>query len=231
MNDFVYQKIQNSAHPLKLVVFLHGYISYAADVLPFMHLLEEQVHDALIVVPESEMACEISQFKKQWFGLKDIDPTRQRHNPDLSVCDIINIYNKMGVHISKVASRVNRFISQMQREYGISNKNTFLMGFSQGAMLALYTGLTRRYQLGGIFSFAGVICGKDSLEKELKAKPNVYLFHGTKDGLVQYKTCAFTQKWLEDHHIVQKTFKYKDLEHKLTPEEMADAALIINQSS
>ncbi|MBP5698561.1 MAG: dienelactone hydrolase family protein [Alphaproteobacteria bacterium] len=231
MTDFSYKIVKTSSPIDKLVVFLHGYTSNAEDIMPYAEILAKNLCNTLIVIPEASMTSERKEGKKQWYALLDIDPERRRKQPDTPTEEIVEIYNKAGVRISSVAKKINRFISQFQKKYHISNKHTFVMGFSQGAMLALYTGLTRRYELGGVFPFAGIICGKDLLEKEQVSHPEVYLFHGTDDFAVQYKTLEFTKNWLANHHIAWTALEYEGIAHKLIIDEMLDAAKIINQQN
>ena len=96
-------------------------------------------------------------------------------------------------------------------------------------MLSIYTGLTRKNELGGIFSFAGIICGKNNLEKEILSKPAVYLFHGTSDLSVQYKTLEFTKNWLDSNDIQWEAIEYDNISHELIEDEMIDAVNIINR--
>jgi len=231
MNEFAFKKIKTSGEITKLVIFLHGYTSNIDDVLPYAETLGKHLKNTLIVMPEADMVSERRPDKKQWYALCDLDPDKRRRQPETSTDEIIEIYNKTGQRISAVAKRLNRFISDLQRQYHIANKNTYIMGFSQGAMLAIYTGLTRRYNLGGIFPFAGIVCGKDLLEQEIVSRPEVYLFHGTQDLSVQYKTLEFTKEWLEQHNVSWAAIEYDGIEHKLTENEMLDAAEIINRNS
>lgn len=231
MSEFQYQAIATDKKISQLVFFLHGYTSDAGDVVPYAQTLSHYLKNALIIIPEADMVSERRPDKKQWYALYDLDPDKRRRKPETSTDEIIEIYNKTGKRISAVAKRLNRFISALQKEYHIRNKNTFIMGFSQGAMLAIYAGLTRRYNLGGIFPFSGIVCGKDLLEKEMISRPEVYLFHGTKDLSVQYKTLEFTKDWLEQHDISWFAIEYDGIEHKLTEDEMKDAAEIINRTA
>jgi phospholipase/carboxylesterase len=227
MSEFQYKIIKKGTTPKKMVVFLHGYTSNADDVLPYAQTLAEYLTDTIIVIPEADMPSERKSGKKQWYALVDLDPEKLRRKPDTSTADIIEIYNRAGPRISAVAKRINHFITDMQKMYHISNRQTFVMGFSQGAMIAIYAGLTRRYELGGIFPFAGIICGVDMLEKEQNSCPEVYLFHGTSDLSVQYKTLEFTKDWLQNHNIDWVALEYDGIEHKLIEDEMIDAAGII----
>ena len=229
LSSFNYQKFFTGSKPKKLIVFLHGYNSCIEDLLPSIEGLKNRLNDTLIITPLANCVCERNPSKKQWYGLNDVDPLKKRRNIATSVNDIVDIYNKTGERISKVSKEINSFVSEIQKEYKIKNKDTYIVGFSQGAMLAIYSGLSRRYQVGGVFSLAGIISGKDKLKQELRSKPNVYLFHGTSDVFVQYKTLEFTKKWLDKNKIYWEAFEYEGIEHKLTDEEMSDIVKIIKQ--
>lgn len=231
MSELVYKSFGATENISKLIVFLHGYNSNIADVEPYAEMLAQKLSDTLIIVPEATDVCERNPLKKQWYALTDVDPERKRRKPETSTDEIVAIYNRTGQRISKAAKTVNHFITDLQKRHHISNKNTYVMGFSQGAMLAIFAGLTRRYKLGGVFPFAGIVCGKDVLEKELSSRPDVYLFHGTSDLSVQYKTLDFTKEWLETHGISWEAVEYDGIEHKLIEDEMEDAAEIIRRSA
>lgn len=231
MGELAYKNFGTTKNVSKLVIFLHGYNSNIGDVEPYAEMLAQKLADTLIVVPEADTPCERNPQKKQWYALTDVDPERRRRKPETSTDEIVAIYNRTGQRISNAAKEINRFITTLQKQYKIANKNTYIMGFSQGAMLAIFAGLTRRYKLGGIFPFAGIVCGKDVLEKELSSRPDVYLFHGTSDLSVQYKTLDFTKEWLESHGICWEAVEYDGIEHRLIEDEMEDAAEIILRSA
>ena len=58
------------------------------------------------------------------------------------------------------------------------------MGFSQGAMTALFTGLRRASAPRAILAFSGALIAPDSLAAELTHRPPVLLVHGEADDVV-----------------------------------------------
>ena len=229
MSIFSYNSYSSSTKPKRLVVFLHGYNSCIDDLIPSINILKTHLEDTLFIVPLSPTPCERNTQKKQWFALTDVDPDRKRRKIDTPTSEIIEIYNKTGARISKVAKDINTFISEIQKKYSIKDDNTYIMGFSQGAMLAIYVSLTRDNKIAGGFSFAGTICGKDNLEKEIKSYPNIYLFHGTSDLFVQHKTLDYTKNWLDKYNIFWEAVEYDGIEHRLIDDEMYDAIEVIKR--
>ena len=229
MSVYKYKAFKSGSKVSRLIIFLHGYNSCIEDVEPFAEMLLQHLDNTLVVMPEADTQSERNPLKKQWYALVDVDPDRKRRKPETPTDEIVEIYNRTGPRISETAKKMNAFISSLQKELKIKNKDTYVMGFSQGAMLAMYVGLTRKYELGGVFPFAGIVCGKDMLEKELASRPSVYLFHGTSDLSVQYKTLDFTKEWLDRHDIDWEAIEYDGIEHRLIEDEMKDAAEIINR--
>ena len=125
---------------------------------------------------------------------------------------------------------MNEFISEMQGLYGVNDENTYVIGFSQGAMMAIYTSLSRKQKVGGCIALSGIVAGKDCLEKELHSRPDVYMFHGKDDVTVQYKTLNFSLDWLKAHNVNVKVFRIDDLPHIINPSELVQVADIINKS-
>ena len=59
-----------------------------------------------------------------------------------------------------------------------------LMGFSQGAMTVLFTGLRRAVAPRAILAFSGALLAPDTLEAEIANRAPVLLAHGEADGQV-----------------------------------------------
>ncbi len=59
-----------------------------------------------------------------------------------------------------------------------------MMGFSQGAMISLFTGLRRSHAPRAILAFSGALIAPDALQSELKNRAPVLLVHGEADEAV-----------------------------------------------
>lgn len=153
MSVYKYKAFKSGSKVSRLIIFLHGYNSCIEDVEPFAEMLLQHLDNTLVVMPEADTQSERNPLKKQWYALVDVDPDRKRRKPETPTDEIVEIYNRTGPRISETAKKMNAFISSLQKELKIKNKDTYVMGFSQGAMLAMYVGLTRKYELGGVFPF------------------------------------------------------------------------------
>ncbi|MBR1399294.1 MAG: hypothetical protein IJ564_03855 [Alphaproteobacteria bacterium] len=225
---FEFQTYLSDVKAKKLAIYLHGYNDSVQNCAAIAECFEKYLQNAVLVVPQSPQKCDKNKNNMQWFGMLDVDAQNRRRNPEISAEEIFNIYENAGKSVSDCAKRINEFISQMQTKFGIDDAHTYLIGFSQGAMLTVFTALSRKKQLAGAFCLSGMIAAKNVLEKEICAKPKVYLFHGEDDLKVQYKTLDITISWLQNHGISPYIRRIKNLPHKVTEEEILQVCRIIN---
>ena len=227
MKSFINECYKLGKNPNKLVFFIHGYNGSPQSIDYAVKSLAENLNDAIIVVPQAPEVCEKDNNNFQWFSFFETDPDIQFKNTSLKALDIFEIFNKMGSKFSLRAKELNEFISQKQKEFGISDENTYLIGFSQGAMLSLYASLSRKGLLAGCVFVAGIIGGKDKLETEIISKPKILVLHGEDDVSVQYKTLPYSLEWMQKQNLDYELHIYPDLAHRMNDEEMKKAAEFI----
>ncbi len=220
-----YYKIGN---PKKLVIFIHGYNGSPESIDYAVQALITKLDDAVVIVPRAPYACEKNGDNLQWLSFYEQDPKVRFRNPDAGVEEIFDIFNRLGDSFANVATQMNDFINEQQKLWGISDKSTYIMGFSQGAMISMYTALTRKTKLAGCIVIAGIVPGRDRLEKEISSRPPFLILHGKSDVTVQYKTLPTTMKWMEQQNIDFKKFEFDGLIHRMNDEEMQVVANFIN---
>jgi phospholipase/carboxylesterase len=76
------------------------------------------------------------------------------------------------------------FLEDLWSQSGIGPEDTILAGFSQGAMMALHTGLSLERPLMGIVAFSGAFLPPDGFGSAPLAKSPVCLVHGDMDTVV-----------------------------------------------
>lgn len=211
----------------RLVVFLHGYNGCIEDHSYALDWMKKYIKNAKLVVPLAPETCDKNPNKRQWFGMIKNDPENSRFSESISAGEIFNIYNRTQDKISQTAAEINDFILKIRQKYGIAAEKTYIIGFSQGAMLAIYCALTNKQTFGGAFSISGLIAGEKKLAGEICSLPPVYLFHGKDDLKVQYKTLPLTEKWLQKHGIRPYVVSYPHLAHKICEEEIIKISEIL----
>ena len=120
----------------------------------------------------------------------------------------------------KSAKIIENVIEEEVKLIGGKYKNIFVGGFSQGACLSLYTGLTYKHLLGGVLVFSGALFLQTKIldsNKELK----IFIGHGEKDEVIPLKSSQESLKPIENFSGLSK-FIYPKLAHGISPQEIKD---------
>ena len=154
--------------PQQAVVLLHGYGSDGADLIGLAPHFQGVLPDALFVSPNAPEACPGNPFGFQWFAL-DYDSDRVANR-------------QHGLPLARPV--LVEFLDDLWAQTGLTPEQTILVGFSQGAMLALHVGLSLERPLLGIVAFSGAFVPPAGFGTQPYAKPAVCLVHGDEDGVV-----------------------------------------------
>lgn len=157
---------QNGAAPRRLVVLLHGYGADGSDLIDLGRHWGQLLPDALFLAPNAPEPCAGSPFGFQWFAL-DVERATAR------------------LEGSRAASVVlHGFLADLWAQTGLGPEDTILVGFSQGAMMALTVGTALSEPLAGIVAFSGAFIAPEGFEAGRFARPPVALIHGDLDQVV-----------------------------------------------
>lgn len=215
-------------HPKKLVIFLHGYIDSAPALDRKISRLVDGLEDVAVHIPQAPLVCEIHENKRQWYSMHRFDPDDARKFvPTMDEC--VAIYDRMGLGLAEAYSYLCEYIQERLDEYGLDAEDLYLCGFSQGAMLAIYTSVMFPQRIGGCVSFSGIITPHTYLAKHWQSHPEFLLIHGNADNLVRPEALNFTKKQLEKIGCPVKTYIVNEGQHKVTEDGLAEACGFINQ--
>lgn len=152
--------------PKQLVILCHGVGTDGNDLIDLAPFWARVLPDAIFVAPHAPEPFDLAPMGRQWFSLGDLDPA------------------KLGVGVRRAAKVLDEFIDEQLGKYGLPPTACALMGFSQGAMTALFTGLRRADAPRAILAFSGALIDPESLKAEMKNHAPVLLAHGEADQMV-----------------------------------------------
>lgn len=106
---------------------------------------------------------------------------------------------------------------------GISSKNIMLAGFSQGAVIALTTGLQYEQPLGGIIALSGYLPEAETILSNITAnqKCPIFLAHGIADPIVPYELSVAAKNNLTRSGLPISWHSYQ-MPHSVCGEEIKD---------
>ena len=87
-----------------------------------------------------------------------------------------------GVRVA--APQLNAFLDAELARHKLSDADLLLMGFSQGAMMALHVGLRRARPPAGIIAHSGMLVADHRFATEIRSRPPVLLTHGSDDQVL-----------------------------------------------
>ena len=160
-------------YPKKLVIFFHGYIDSAESIDARITPLLDSLDDVAIHIPQAPLSCEIYDTKRQWYSMHRFDSEDERKTVK-TLRECVSIYNRMSLGL-----------------------DFYLCGFSQGAMVALFTALRLKKTIGGVISFSGILAAADYIKKHARSHPDTLLIHGDTDNLVRFQALRFTRTSLK----------------------------------
>lgn len=98
-----------------------------------------------------------------------------------------------------------------EMDKGIKGSRIVLGGFSQGGAVSVFTGLTHKEKLGGVFGLSCYMLLADRIknympEEWANKKTPFFLAHGHDDEIVQYNYGRLSAKMLKDLGLEDVTF-------------------------
>lgn len=146
---------------------------------------------------------------------------RMRAWYDIESLEITSRANKAGIDES--VTQLNALIAEEEAR-GIPTDKIVLAGFSQGAVIALITGLLHRTRLAGILFLSGYFPNpEEALQKAATNNRDIPIFmaHGTEDHVVSYALGQKAAAELKNNHYSISEHHYP-MEHTVCVQEIRD---------
>ncbi len=212
--------------PKKLVVFLHGYLDNSDSADARLQELCDALPSVAVHIPQAPFPCEVEPHMRQWYSMYRFDPGYQRKDAP-TMKEFISYYNRMALGLEEAYGYVRPYLEQTLAEYGLDFSDLFLCGFSQGAMMAVYTALMCPEQIGGLISFSGIMAGHEYLLKHAVSHPDTLLLHGTADKYLRPQSMEFTARQLKKLGCSVECRCMKDGDHSVSAEALRQAVEFI----
>lgn len=181
--------------PKQLVILLHGVGADGNDLIGLAPYYQYVLPDALFVAPNAPLPFDMAPFGYQWFSIQDLH-ARTRLNG-----------------VRQAAPALDAFIDTELARLGLAEDRLALIGFSQGAMMALHVGLRRERTLAGIISHSGMLVGESVLAGEIRSRPPVLLTHGVIDEVLPVQALPVAEGTLRSAGIPVRAHLMPGLGH------------------
>ncbi|MEM7119758.1 MAG: alpha/beta fold hydrolase [Pseudomonadota bacterium] len=185
--------------PQQLVVLLHGWGADGNDLIGLAPALQPTLPQARFVSPNAPDPCDQNPMGRQWYSFADERP------------------EKLKAGYERAAGMINDFVDAELARLTLDDSRLALIGFSQGAMMALYVALRRARPCAGVVGYSGMMIDAEGLDSELKARPPVLLAHGDADPVVPVQSLQEAVGVLATHDISAQWHVSQGVGHGIDP--------------
>jgi phospholipase/carboxylesterase len=155
----------SKGQPRQLVVLCHGLGADRYDLIDLAEAWDRACPEAVFVSVDAPDPHP-SGSGRQWWDVADRSPEVVHEG------------------VQRAAGFLDAFIDVALTRFGLPKEAYALMGFSQGAMVALYAGLRRTTSPRAILAYSGALIAPETLAAELANRAPVLLVHGEADDVV-----------------------------------------------
>lgn len=188
-----------------VLILLHGYGSSEGDLIEVAKTLDERFLTFSLRAP----------FKGSEVGYSWYELTRTRTN------ELTSNYTELKESKAKILS----FISNACKAYKADSTKVYLMGFSQGAIMAYDMALTNPKKIAGILALSGKML-EDSktaiAETTSVAKLKFFVAHGNSDNMIPIAEAEKATEFLKTKNIKELTYKKYEMPHSISGAELND---------
>jgi len=194
------------------VICLHGLGASGQDLahlLPLLKLEHVPIRFIFPQAPTQAITINNGYEMPAWYDIHSLD------------FDVLNRQDQQGLLRSE---QLIIDLIEQQIKLGIPSHHIFILGFSQGGALALFTGLRFQQTLAGIVGLSTYLPLHHLLLESLNdANTNtpILLAHGNSDSIVEAKWGLHSKQILDRHGYAVDWFSY-DMDHSICAEEIAD---------
>lgn len=181
----------------RLVILFHGYGANGEDLLDLARYWRHSLPKTEFILPNAPFKAETSFYGKQWFSLR--------------YWDMDSLVNK----VKKIVPVINEFIDDILEEKNLQNNQLALMGFSQGAMVALPLAFKRKEACSCVLSYSGIFPCITGSALSIKSMPPTLLVHGEEDELIPIDMMSKAEKDLKSLQISVESNVIKGMGHSI----------------
>lgn len=195
-----------------VLILLHGYGSNEEDLFAFGSRLDSRMLTFSLRAPLPKDAgyC--------WFPIQFLAGGNVNYS-----------YKEAAESRNKILS----FISNACKAYGADSTHVYILGFSQGAIMAFELALYAPSKICGVMALSGrMMAETEKLKHSVSQLQRVKFFvgHGKKDDVVNFEGSQKAVEFLKAKKVFSVTFKTYNMAHTISPQELEDVRAWLQKS-
>ena len=186
--------------PRQVIVLCHGYGGDGKDISTLAINWQRFIPDAIFLCPNAPEVCTVNPRGYQWF-------------------DLTSEKEEIILEKSLLAEeKLSTFLDPVFDNHQLEPNNLALVGFSQGCMISIQTGLKKKEQINCIVGYSGKVINQKHLSNNINSKPKIFLMHGENDTIVSPTHLLEAKEYLRKQGINVKIKMFKNCEHRIPVE-------------
>ncbi|HTJ57180.1 MAG TPA: alpha/beta fold hydrolase, partial [Devosiaceae bacterium] len=177
-----------------LIILLHGHGSNGEDMIGLAQAVQSQFPDAAFVAPD---------------GLQSMGGVARRWFPVTTASE-----DELAAGANAACPVVEAFIDTEGKRYGVGRERTVLVGFSQGAIVALHLAIKTQRPLAGMVGFSGMLAATSVANTTGPTTP-ITLIHGALDLVVPASAVTRAETTLKKAGFGVTTSVFDGLGHSI----------------
>ena len=195
-----------------LLVFLHGYGANGADLFGLADPLALHLPDTAFLAPDAPEQAQ-GGYGLQWFPIPWLDGSSEEAA-------------RQG--LARATTDLNGFLDARLAEEGLDDSALSLLGFSQGAMMAMHVAPRRITAMAGVVAISGRLLEPENIG-EITVKPPVLLIHGDDDQVVPFGSMAHAGEVLTGAGVETFGHVMRGTGHGIAPDGLSVALTFLRE--
>lgn len=179
------------------VVMLHGVGADGENLISLSQFFASEFPDTYFIAPNGFEKFPVGVGGYQWFSYYE-KPHAQ----------IIN-------ELEQASEKLAEFLEQILFEQDLKMEDLILLGFSQGAMLAIQTAVTMQDNCAGVIGFSGGLLKVDIKQIDVRSNPPICLIHGDQDDVVPMQMSENAANILSSLNVPTEFHRIRHLGHSI----------------
>ncbi len=204
--DLVYKvndALKKTDKPSPVLIMLHGYGSNEEDLFDIAKGLDQRFVTFSLRGP---IATKNAGFC--WYSLDFLPDQQFKYD-----------YKQAKESRSKILS----FISNACKEYRLDSSNVFVMGFSQGSIMAYDLAISSPKKIKGVIALSGRLMDETKILKTdwlQVAKVNFFIAHGTSDKVIKVEEAEKANAFLKLKKVKEVSYFTYEIPHSINGKEL-----------
>jgi phospholipase/carboxylesterase len=166
MSEHAFQGIEllpSGTAPKQLFLMLHGVGATSSGLLPLAHRIRNVLPDSALLIPDGTFPFDGGGNGRQWFSIRGVTEENRILRVAEAMPDLFDL------------------VRREQSRFSVLPVDTTLMGFSQGAIMALEFSIAHDGSVGRVVSFSGRFA---RIPEKAPKLTTIHFLHGENDPVV-----------------------------------------------